>query len=54
MSDDDGHDYIVEVGKETAFDSWVESGESGGDFEFIRCSHAPICYTFTNPKVECS
>ena len=58
MSDNDCHHYIVEAGKEAAFDAWAESelapDYSGEDFEYARCSHAPVCYTFTSPKVECS
>jgi hypothetical protein len=52
LSDNDGHDYIIPVGHEGNFYSWVEttedSEESEFDFENNRINNTG--WTFTNPK----
>lgn len=54
LSDDDGHDYLVEVGKEKAFREFLDAGPywknyKGEEFESIG-SHFSI-YSFTDPRI---
>ena len=60
MSDNDGHDYLVPVGKEVDFDNWVDSfnGEDQGDPDgYLRlgCQSLGCCptrLTFTDPRID--
>jgi hypothetical protein len=52
LKDDDGHTYLIQVGKEEEFARWLDAGPywenyEGEEFESIGCH--PSCYTFTNP-----
>lgn len=54
LSDNDGHDYIIEVGEEIAFYVWVEQTENeyemymGQSFEDRRMNINDL--TFTDPQ----
>lgn len=58
VSDDDGHDYLIEVGKEDAFDKWLDAVSSGDpefegeefDDDAIGCN--PSCYSFADPRSD--
>jgi hypothetical protein len=54
LGDDDGHDYLVEVGKEEAFRKWIDAGPywknyTGEEFESIGSAFS--CYTFADPRI---
>jgi len=53
LPDDDGHDYVIPVGKEDAFQAWVEHGPywedyTGEDFNECRLGCSLSCYSFTD------
>ncbi len=53
LSDDDGHKYLIEVGKEEAFRKWIEAGPywenyAGEEFESLG-SHFST-YSFADPR----
>lgn len=55
LSDDDGHDYFIRVGKEKAFAAWLSAGPywegyTGEDFNAYRIGSHLSCYTFGNPE----
>lgn len=53
MSDDDGHDYFVPVGKEKAFREWLAAGPYWENYkgeEFESIDSALSCFTFENPQ----
>lgn len=55
LYDDDGHDYLVEVGKEDAFQKWLEAGPYWENYEgeeFESIGRSTTCYTFLDPKSD--
>jgi hypothetical protein len=51
LTDDDGHDYVIPVGKEDAFQAWVNAGPyredyHGEDFAESALGCALSCYSF--------
>jgi hypothetical protein len=53
LSDDDGHKYLIEVGKEEAFEKWLAAGPywenyEGEEFESLG-SHFST-YSFCDPR----
>ena len=55
LSDGDGHTYFVPVGKEDAFQTWLDAGPywegySGEDFSEYVIGCSLTCYTFADPK----
>jgi hypothetical protein len=55
LSDDDGHDYLVELGQENAFAKWLEAGPywegyTGPEFESIGRHFST--YIFADPRVS--
>ena len=53
LSDDDGHKYLIEVGKEEAFQKWLDAGPywenyKGEEFESLG-SHFST-YSFADPR----
>lgn len=54
MSDNDGHKYIIPVGQEDNFYSWVEGEEEGIDskFNFEAQMLGGSRLTFTDPKED--
>lgn len=52
VSDNDGHDYIIEAGEEKLFYSWVDAMEEGNDtilnYDSNRVNNSG--WTFTDPQ----
>jgi len=53
LSDDDGHEYLVEVGKEETFQRWIDAGPywenyEGEEFESLDSSFNT--YSFCDPR----
>lgn len=53
LSDDDGHDYVIPVGKEDAFQAWIEAGPyledyHGEDFAEYALGCSLTCYSFAD------
>ena len=55
LRDDDGHDYLIEVGKEKAFEKWIAAGPywenyKGEDFNEARIGSHFSTYSFADPR----
>lgn len=53
LSDDDGHRYLIPVGKEKAFYAWIAAGPywegyTGEDFNECSLGCSLPCYSFTD------
>jgi hypothetical protein len=52
-TDDDGHDYVIPVGKEDAFQAWLDAGPywedyHGEDFAEYKLGCSLSCYSFAD------
>jgi hypothetical protein len=58
MKDNDGHTYLIPVGQEKAFRTWVEAcmDEDGNDvgpqFDGWKLDGDPARFTFTDPQLQ--
>jgi len=56
LSDDDGHHYLIPVGKEGEFEAWLQEiadeDYSSKGFDDCRISGSPELLTFTDPKED--
>jgi hypothetical protein len=51
VSDNDGHEYVIVVGEEDRFYTWVAATESGEDYEWdFEDARVDGRLTFTNPR----
>ena len=57
MSDDDGHDYLIEDGDVEKFENWLKAGPywedyDGKDFFDMALGTSVHFFTFTDPKED--
>jgi hypothetical protein len=57
LDDDDGHTYFIPLGKEIAFQKWLDAGPywegyEGEDFSRYAIGSHLSCFSFSNPEEE--